>query len=68
LKEGRLFKLQNIESRLGTFCQLGFFYAQGVKASVLFFDLKPASERPWTDKLWIYECAQTNTLPSKPTD
>jgi type I restriction enzyme M protein len=33
----------------------GVFYAQGVKANVLFFDRKPASERPWTDKLWIYD-------------
>ncbi len=33
----------------------GLFYAQGVKANVLFFDRKPASERPWTDKLWIYD-------------
>lgn len=31
------------------------FYAQGVKANVLFFDRKPASEAPWTDKLWIYD-------------
>jgi type I restriction enzyme M protein len=22
---------------------------------VLFFDRKPASERPWTEKLWIYD-------------
>ena len=33
----------------------GSFYAQGVKANVLFFDRKPASEKPWTDKLWIYD-------------
>lgn len=33
----------------------GLFYAQGVKANVLFFDKKPASETPWTDKLWIYD-------------
>ena len=33
----------------------GVFYAQGVKANVLFFDRKPASERPWTDKLWLYD-------------
>jgi type I restriction enzyme M protein len=33
----------------------GLFYAQGVKANVLFFDKKPASERPWTKKLWIYD-------------
>ncbi|HZN72890.1 MAG TPA: class I SAM-dependent DNA methyltransferase [Micromonosporaceae bacterium] len=33
----------------------GIFYAQGVKANVLFFDKRPASERPWTDRLWIYD-------------
>jgi len=33
----------------------GIFYAQGVKANVLFFDNKPANEDPWTDKLWIYD-------------
>jgi type I restriction enzyme M protein len=33
----------------------GLFYAQGVKANVLFFDKKPASEIPWTKKLWIYD-------------
>jgi len=33
----------------------GIFYAQGVKANVLFFDKKPASERPWTEKLWVYD-------------
>ena len=33
----------------------GIFYAQGVKANVLFFDRKPASETPWTEKLWIYD-------------
>lgn len=33
----------------------GIFYAQGVKANVLFFDVKEASERPWTQKLWIYD-------------
>jgi type I restriction enzyme M protein len=33
----------------------GIFYAQGVKANVLFFDRKPAQERPWTQKLWIYD-------------
>ena len=47
----------------------GVFYAQGVKANVLFFDKKPASERPWTEKLWIYDLRtnkhftlKTNTL------
>lgn len=33
----------------------GLFYAQGVKANVLFFDKKPAAEKPWTQKLWIYD-------------
>jgi type I restriction enzyme M protein len=33
----------------------GIFYAQGVKANVLFFDRKPASEIPWTKQLWIYD-------------
>jgi type I restriction enzyme M protein len=33
----------------------GLFYAQGVKANVLFFDKKPASETPWTQQLWIYD-------------
>jgi type I restriction enzyme M protein len=33
----------------------GLFYAQGVKANVLFFDKKEASETPWTKKLWIYD-------------
>jgi len=33
----------------------GMFYAQGVKANVIFFDRKPASENPWTKRLWIYD-------------
>jgi len=33
----------------------GIFYAQGVKANVLFFDRKPASETPWTKTLWVYD-------------
>jgi len=33
----------------------GIFYAQGVKANVLFFDRKPAAETPWTRELWIYD-------------
>lgn len=33
----------------------GIFYAQGVKANVLFFDRKPASPSPWTSKLWVYD-------------
>lgn len=33
----------------------GIFYAQGVKANVLFFENKPAQERAWTKKLWVYD-------------
>jgi type I restriction enzyme M protein len=33
----------------------GIWYANGVKANVLFFDKKPASEGPWTDRLWVYD-------------
>ena len=33
----------------------GIFYAQGVKANVLFFDRKPAQEKPWTQTLWVYD-------------
>ncbi len=33
----------------------GIFYAQGVKANVLFFDRKPPAETPWTRELWIYD-------------
>ena len=45
------------ECELHTILRLptGIFYAQGVKANVLFFDKKPASEKPWTDKVWIYD-------------
>ena len=33
----------------------GIFYKPGVRANVLFFDMKPAAEKPWTDVLWIYD-------------
>ena len=33
----------------------GIFYAQGVKANVLFFDRRPAGEEHWTKDLWIYD-------------
>jgi len=33
----------------------GIFYAQGVKANVLFFDNKPASKDPWTKEIWVYD-------------
>lgn len=33
----------------------GIFYANGVKANVLFFDRRPASPSPQTSELWIYD-------------
>lgn len=33
----------------------GIFYAQGVKANVLFFNNKPASKDPWTKDIWFYD-------------
>lgn len=33
----------------------GIFYAQGVKANVIFFDAKPASKTAWTKQLWVYD-------------
>lgn len=46
----------------------GIFYANGVKANVLFFDNKAASKDPWTKEVWIYDY-RTNvhhTLKKKP--
>ncbi len=33
----------------------GIFYAQGVKANVIFFDAKPAAAIPWTKDVWFYD-------------
>ncbi len=46
----------------------GIFYAQGVKANVIFFDRKPASETPWTQTLWMYDLRtnQNFTLKERP--
>lgn len=46
----------------------GIFYAQGVKANILFFDNKPASPDAWTKEVWFYDY-RTNihhTLKKKP--
>ncbi|WP_308412942.1 N-6 DNA methylase, partial [Vibrio parahaemolyticus] len=46
----------------------GIFYANGVKANVLFFDNKPAQKDAWTKDIWIYDY-RTNvhhTLKKKP--
>jgi type I restriction enzyme M protein len=33
----------------------GIFYAQGVKANVLFFDRKPGAKGVWTKTVWVYD-------------
>lgn len=33
----------------------GIFYAQGVKANVIFFDRRPVSQKPWTRRVWFYD-------------
>jgi len=38
----------------------GIFYAQGVKANVIFFDNKPASKNPWTKEVWVYDLRTNN--------
>lgn len=46
----------------------GIFYAQGVKANVLFFDNRPGRPEPWTQEVWFYDY-RTNihhTLKRKP--
>jgi len=46
----------------------GIFYANGVKANVLFFDNHPAQKDPWTKTIWFYDY-RTNvhhTLKKKP--
>ena len=45
----------------------GIFYAQGVKANVLFFDRKPAAAKPWTKTSGSTTSAPTSTSPSKQT-
>ena len=53
----------------------GIFYAGGVKANVVFFDKRPAGEKPWTERLWVYDfrtnmhfTMKTNALTRKHLD
>jgi type I restriction enzyme M protein len=54
---------ETIRKKLMQTCELhtilrlptGIFYAQGVKANVLFFDKKEASNKVHTSKVWIYD-------------
>lgn len=68
---GEIIRKKLLEStNLHTILRLptGIFYAQGVKANVLFFDNQPASPEPWTKEVWFYDY-RTNihhTLKRKP--
>ncbi len=46
----------------------GIFYAQGVKANVIFFDRMPGSDKPQTRDVWIYDLRtnQNFTLRTNP--
>ncbi len=60
--------LENTELHTILRLPTGIFYAQGVKANVLFFDNHPASPDPWTREVWYYDY-RTNvhhTLKRKP--
>jgi len=47
--------LQNADVHTVLRLPTGIFYAQGVKANVIFFDAKPASKEPWTKEVWYYD-------------
>jgi type I restriction enzyme M protein len=46
----------------------GIFYAQGVKANVIFFENRPAATEPQTKELWVYDLRtnQRFTLKTRP--
>lgn len=47
--------LQNTDLHTILRLPTGIFYANGVKANVLFFDAKPASKDPSTKDIWFYD-------------
>lgn len=60
--------LENTELHTILRLPTGIFYANGVKANVLFFDNRAASKTPWTREVWYYDY-RTNihhTLKKKP--
>lgn len=60
--------LQNTDLHTILRLPTGIFYAQGVKANVIFFDNRAASPHPQTSKVWFYDY-RTNvhhTLKQKP--
>ena len=60
--------LQNTDLHTILRLPTGIFYAQGVKANVIFFDNHEARPNPWTKEVWYYDY-RTNihhTLKKKP--
>ena len=60
--------LQNTELHTILRLPTGIFYAQGVKANVIFFNNREANPNPWTKEVWYYDY-RTNihhTLKKKP--
>ena len=47
--------LQNTDLHTILRLPTGIFYANGVKANVLFFDNREASPNPWTKQVWYYD-------------
>lgn len=47
--------LENTELHTILRLPTGIFYANGVKANVLFFDNREASPNPWTKEVWFYD-------------
>lgn len=47
--------LENTELHTILRLPTGIFYANGVKANVLFFDNHPAAKTPWTKEIWYYD-------------
>ncbi|MFA7275851.1 MAG: class I SAM-dependent DNA methyltransferase [Pseudobdellovibrionaceae bacterium] len=47
--------LENTELHTILRLPTGIFYANGVKANVLFFDNREASPNPWTKEVWYYD-------------
>src|SRR5215469_6459262 len=47
--------LQNTDLHTILRLPTGIFYANGVKANVIFFDNREASPEPWTKEVWYYD-------------
>src|SRR5205823_9853783 len=68
IKGGKIVRREQADVHTLLRLPTGIFYAQGVKANVLFFDRKPAAEAPWTKQLWVYAFRTTihHTLRQNP--